>query len=93
MKPPFSAEDTNIKTLGKAKIKSPLSIADEILVNQRILFHPYPGLGQEDPPVAFETSQPEKNIYFDPTKVTACIVTCGGLCPGLNNVIFQMILQ
>ncbi len=92
MKPPFSAEETKIKTLGKAKIKSPLSIADEISVNQQILFHPYPGLEQTDPPVAFETSQPEKNIYFDPTKVTACIVTCGGLCPGLNNVIRAVVM-
>lgn len=92
MIPPFKAEDTSIKRLGEAKIPSPLSIAEEILVNQQILFHPYPGLVQEDPPVAFETSQPEKLIYFDPTKVTACIVTCGGLCPGLNNVIRAIVM-
>ncbi len=92
MKPPFSAADTKIKTLGEAKIKSPLAIADEILVNQQILFHPYPGLDQETPPVAFETSQPEKHLYFDSTKVTACIVTCGGLCPGLNNVIRAIVM-
>lgn len=30
---------------------------------------------------------PKEKIYFDPTKVNAAIVTCGGLCPGLNNVI------
>eukprot|EP00197_Chlamydomonas_leiostraca_P002149 CAMPEP_0202858042 /NCGR_PEP_ID=MMETSP1391-20130828/732_1 /ASSEMBLY_ACC=CAM_ASM_000867 /TAXON_ID=1034604 /ORGANISM="Chlamydomonas leiostraca, Strain SAG 11-49" /LENGTH=533 /DNA_ID=CAMNT_0049536911 /DNA_START=71 /DNA_END=1672 /DNA_ORIENTATION=+ len=26
-------------------------------------------------------------IYFDPSQVTAAIVTCGGLCPGLNDVV------
>jgi 6-phosphofructokinase 1 len=30
---------------------------------------------------------PRKTIYFNPPDVTAAIVTCGGLCPGLNDVI------
>ncbi len=92
MKAPFSAEEAVIKKLGDAKIESPLRIPIEIPLNQQILFHPYPGYVQEDPPVAFETSQPEKYIYFDPTKVTAAIVTCGGLCPGLNNVIRAIVM-
>ncbi|KNA06576.1 hypothetical protein SOVF_179750, partial [Spinacia oleracea] len=33
---------------------------------------------------------PRKEIYFEPTKVKAAIVTCGGLCPGLNDVIRQI---
>lgn len=28
-----------------------------------------------------------RKIYFEPSAVTAAIVTCGGLCPGLNDVI------
>ncbi|GAB4831644.1 hypothetical protein Ancab_005656 [Ancistrocladus abbreviatus] len=32
---------------------------------------------------------PRKQIYFEPKKVKAAIVTCGGLCPGLNDVIRQ----
>lgn len=92
MKPPFSAEDTKIKHLGEAKIESPMETAIEAQLNQEILFHPYPGFEQSDPPVAFETSRPERLIYFDPTKVTACIVTCGGLCPGLNNVIRAIVM-
>ncbi|MBU3914493.1 ATP-dependent 6-phosphofructokinase, partial [bacterium] len=92
MKPPFTAKQAIIQTLGKAKIKSPLNIPVEVLLNQQILFHPYPGMKQSDPPVAFEISQPEKTIYFDPTKVTAAIVTCGGLCPGLNNVIRAIVM-
>ena len=30
---------------------------------------------------------PREALYFDPKTVVAGIVTCGGLCPGLNNVI------
>lgn len=34
---------------------------------------------------------PRKNIYFNPPDVTAAIVTCGGLCPGLNDVIQHLV--
>ena len=34
---------------------------------------------------------PRKNIYFKPERVIACIVTCGGLCPGLNAVIREIV--
>lgn len=33
---------------------------------------------------------PRKEIYFEPMKVRAAILTCGGLCPGLNDVIRQI---
>ena len=35
----------------------------------------------------FEKAGPRQNIFFDPARTRAAIVTCGGLCPGLNNVI------
>ncbi|KAL3701403.1 hypothetical protein R1sor_019425 [Riccia sorocarpa] len=35
---------------------------------------------------------PRSKIYFDPADVKAAIVTCGGLCPGLNDVIRQIVL-
>jgi 6-phosphofructokinase 1 len=38
-----------------------------------------------DPP-AFELAGPQKNIYFNPGTLRCGIVTCGGLCPGLNDV-------
>ncbi|MFN3324268.1 MAG: ATP-dependent 6-phosphofructokinase [Bryobacteraceae bacterium] len=37
--------------------------------------------------VIFEKAGPRKKIYFDPSRTKAAIVTCGGLCPGLNKVI------
>ena len=33
---------------------------------------------------------PRKFIYFEPEEVIACIVTCGGLCPGFNVVIREV---
>lgn len=38
-------------------------------------------------PPSFEMAGPREKIYFDPSKTTAAIVTCGGLCPGQNNII------
>ncbi|KAL2347398.1 hypothetical protein Fmac_001398 [Flemingia macrophylla] len=35
---------------------------------------------------------PRKKIYFKPEEVKAAIVTCGGLCPGLNDVIRQIVI-
>ncbi|KAL2649522.1 hypothetical protein R1flu_017650 [Riccia fluitans] len=35
---------------------------------------------------------PRSKIYFDPADVKAAVVTCGGLCPGLNDVIRQIVL-
>jgi 6-phosphofructokinase 1 len=35
----------------------------------------------------FERSGPRARLFFEPAKVVAGIVTCGGLCPGLNNII------
>ena len=30
-------------------------------------------------------------VYFEPEEVKACVVTCGGLCPGLNTVIREIV--
>ena len=35
----------------------------------------------------FELAGPRRKIYFNPAETTVGIVTCGGLCPGLNDVI------
>lgn len=39
---------------------------------------------------AFIRAGPRKKLHFDPATVNAAIVTCGGLCPGLNNVIREI---
>jgi 6-phosphofructokinase 1 len=43
-------------------------------------------------PPAFEIAGPRNKIYFDPSKLKCGIVTCGGLCPGLNDVIRAIVM-
>ena len=47
--------------------------------------------GREPP--SFERAGARKKLFFDPKKLKAGILTCGGLCPGLNNVIRSLVLQ
>ena len=42
---------------------------------------------------AFELAGPRNKIFFDPRTLRAGIVTCGGLCPGLNNVVRGLVLE
>ena len=41
----------------------------------------------------FERAGPRQRIFFDPATTRVGIVTCGGLCPGLNNVLRSMVLE
>mmetsp|Transcript_23454 Transcript_23454/g.55564 ORF Transcript_23454/g.55564 Transcript_23454/m.55564 type:complete len:549 (-) Transcript_23454:974-2620(-) len=41
--------------------------------------------------VGYVRAGPRKELHFDPDNVNAAIVTCGGLCPGLNNVIREIV--
>ncbi len=42
---------------------------------------------------AFELAGPRNSIFFDPKGLRCGIVTCGGLCPGLNNVVRGIVLE
>jgi 6-phosphofructokinase 1 len=72
--------------LGEAMHASPLSYAvpDGLCVPAQTQWP-----GAQPPPdlVLFEKAGPRRKLYFDPARTRAAIVTCGGLCPGLNNVI------
>ena len=46
--------------------------------------------GQQPVSRAFVRAGPRANLHFDPPMVNAAIVTCGGLCPGLNNVVREL---
>ncbi|XP_055820489.1 ATP-dependent 6-phosphofructokinase 6-like isoform X2 [Solanum dulcamara] len=41
--------------------------------------------------VHFRRAGPRQKVYFSSDDVRACIVTCGGLCPGLNTVIREIV--
>src|SRR4051794_34336515 len=42
---------------------------------------------------SFEPAGPRSRIFFDPSKTRVGIVTCGGLCPGLNDVIRALVME
>ena len=49
-------------------------------------------LANHQPLPAFELAGPREFLHFSPSGVAAGIVTCGGLCPGMNNVIRALVL-
>ncbi len=96
--------DTRIQTIGDAKIDSPIVKETDTTGasifktdNDRILIdvnahNITEAIGENKTPASFELAGPRKKIYFDPSKLKCALVTCGGLCPGLNNVIRAIVL-
>jgi 6-phosphofructokinase 1 len=75
-----------ITALGAATYQSPRTTggAGEILVPAEVQ---WPGGVLPDDMLLFEKAGPRGKLFFNPENTRAAIVTCGGLCPGLNNVI------
>ncbi|PKN25570.1 MAG: diphosphate--fructose-6-phosphate 1-phosphotransferase [Deltaproteobacteria bacterium HGW-Deltaproteobacteria-21] len=89
--------DFTVSHLGEPRIPSPMRNASFVVDDQRVLFHSDLGLicgfmEKGIQPPQFETAGPREKIYFDPSKLKCGIVTCGGLCPGLNDVIRAIVL-
>ncbi len=95
-----------IRTLGPCRIESPLrgrarqegEEARFVDDAARVLFDDMADameatLAAGRPLPAFELAGAREHIYFDPTKLRVGIVTCGGLCPGLNNVIAGLVQE
>lgn len=83
---PITQEELRVATLGEPRFRSPLKLRFTP-DNARVLFDIDFCEGDTHTSVAFEKAGPREQLYFDPAKTKAAIVTCGGLCPGLNNVI------
>ncbi len=92
--------DFSIKSLGKSIYFSPIKNINFVKDEDKIFYN----IGYEEIKKALlnndeksliilEKAGPRENIFFAPEKTTAAIVTCGGLCPGLNNVIRSIVLQ
>ena len=47
----------------------------------------------KDNDISFEIAGARKNVFFKPEKTRVAIVTCGGLCPGLNDVIRGIVVS
>ena len=84
-----------IATLGQAKIPSPLPYGNMINTGKVMLSlsHEYDEDIDTHQTLLFEEAGPRQDLYFDPGKTKCAIVTCGGLCPGLNDVIRPLSLK
>ncbi len=98
--------DLTIKTLGPCGIESPLApllarrrrTVENVEETDRVLFDDtHSAALHRDCTVeslpAFEPAGPRRQIYFDPKTTRAGIVTCGGLCPGFNDVIRALVME
>lgn len=95
-----------VSKLGECKIKSPMQLStqkndgiyDFVTDDERILYsnsfnEVMETIAKGETPISFEKIGPKEFLYFEPAKTKAAIVTCGGLCPGLNNVIRGLVVQ
>ncbi len=96
------ARDLEIKTLGPCLHESPVALrlgqaavhpvgrSERLLLDDR--FSRVVAEGYSSLPT-FELAGPRNRIFFDPAKLRCGIVTCGGLCPGINNVMRGLVLE
>ena len=96
------ARDLEIKSLGPCRYESPVATrlgqaavhhvghAERVLLDDRA--SRVIGAGESALPT-FELAGPRNKIFFDPSKLRCGIVTCGGLCPGINNVVRGLVLE
>jgi 6-phosphofructokinase 1 len=81
-----------ITVLGKARYASPIGrpVSDKARVPMQIIRSSGKPVKDEH---LFELAGPRAKLFFDPKQTRAGIVTCGGLCPGLNDVIRSIFLE
>ncbi|MCB1156173.1 MAG: ATP-dependent 6-phosphofructokinase [Leptospiraceae bacterium] len=91
--------NTKVETLGECKVPNPANYEFYTKPNAVVLYDTIfespeeikTKLG-ENPPY-FEQAGPMEKIFFEPREVVAGIVTCGGLCPGINDVIRSIVME
>ncbi|MBP7765276.1 MAG: ATP-dependent 6-phosphofructokinase [Syntrophaceae bacterium] len=84
--------DFSIASLGPCLINSPLNTGLFTSDDERVLFYnrldDFDAVKDEDGRLlTVELAGPRRKIFFDPARTRAALVTCGGLCPGINDVI------
>ncbi|HOO40014.1 MAG TPA: ATP-dependent 6-phosphofructokinase [Syntrophales bacterium] len=87
----------SIESLGERTIPSPVLTSQFTPDDKRVLFniglHNYNAFTTADGrPLSLEVAGPREKIFFDPVTAKAAIVTCGGLCPGINDVIRAIVM-
>lgn len=95
-----TAADLAITRLGEARHPSPIPARVERRVSDddRVLLDPTIGglrrcLESGEEPPSLEAAGPRDRVFFDPEDLSCGILTCGGLCPGLNNVVRAIVLE
>lgn len=88
----------NIERLGPATLPTPMRISCLTPDDDRVLYHTDPVIirrllaeGRALP--TFERAGPRERLFFNSDGLRAGIVTCGGLCPGINDVIRAIVLS
>lgn len=93
--------DTTVSVLGVPTRRSSLRLGAEpdsraeafVPEGARVRYAVETGTGQDlAPDLSFEKAGPRAKIFFNPRQTTAAVVTCGGICPGLNNVIRSAVM-
>ena len=89
--------DFTIARRGECRLPSPLSGVRFTRDDERVLYHARledlkPWIDARADPPSLEAAGPREMIFFEPSKLACGIVTCGGLCPGLNDVIRAIVL-
>ena len=86
-----------IERLGDCKARSPLPfgrfIPEDKTLTMYISQEMLEDAETEPRHYEFEEAGPRDKIYFDPSKTKCAIVTCGGLCPGINDVIRALVME
>lgn len=98
----LTPKDLEITSLGECRYDSPLRLSTEpgdglpdyVPDDARVPFHvSIKSDEQLNAELYFEKAGPRARLFFPPRMSTAAIVTCGGLSPGLNNVIQSIFLE
>lgn len=94
--------DLEVSSLGERSFPSPLAlssvhnnqVADYVTDRARVTLTVETTIDAPGAPLLlFEKAGPRAELFFDPAHTRAAIVTCGGLCPGINNVVRSMVLE
>ncbi|PQP34298.1 diphosphate--fructose-6-phosphate 1-phosphotransferase, partial [Desulfobacteraceae bacterium SEEP-SAG9] len=97
--------ETEVQSLGNGKIVSPIQtpstesyqqnfVSESSMVLIDIKMNTLNEMIEKgETPPSFELAGPRSRIYFDPSKLKCALVTCGGLCPGLNGIIRSVVLE
>ena len=88
----LTSKDFMIPALGEAKIPSPLTDTTFVDDRERVVYHTSEAVlrrefGEGGEALSFEKAGARKALFHDPARSRAAILTAGGLCPGLNDVI------